>query len=840
MNQIDLYNRKKTQLLGDIKKTAGIFHDLKMSSELSVCEELYKKLSKDTFKVVVMGQFKVGKSTFINALLGGGDILPAKATPCTAVINEVKYSKEKHAVIHFKHPIPSPLPKLADSVKVYIEKFKGEQVPPIKIPVEHLNQFVVIDDEAEDPDQKMGIAQTPFAKAEIYWDLPVCEQGVEIIDTPGLNENETRTKVTMDYLTNADAVIFVMDCQSPCGIIDMEAIDQYILGGGHEYTMFVGNKINIIKERDREAIIRRMTKRLSDKTRLGENGIFFINAEAAKDGKFEGDVRKFNQSGMPEFEEALDGFLANKRGTIKLLQPVSQLEMALERAMAVVIPTEKKMLGTSIQEIERRLQKEQPNLERLKREKDILTTSIENHISKICVDMERTLEKRFEELVESIPSITAEIEISSANRVKWNPFKVKNSINAFSKELIEELQMRIEASQETWQSNVFEPFLKEKLNDLAEKYHGALAQIFIDIEKIKLRVAGADDRDTPSMTERAIALVAGFFGAGIGGAFAGGALGFSVDFIKTLATQIAVGVVLGFIFGVTNPITIVGILVTGLLGLGHGIENIEEKIRIKTAERVIEQIRSERGASVAKAVALLKDKLSGSTVSISSSIDKELQSVESLIDQIKADKQMGERKVQERLLRLDEENNTLRGIVASLNVLRKGLDAGDVEYDPHNGDQKIPPFTFEQYEGPKEDEPLIPETPSVPQEHGTPVVASPVAPVSEEPRFVIPPDQDVFEKDGVVYYKIDNYIHSDNDCNGPLYVGDNAEIVCGKCGKKNSIKHWRVISDSLINKTGLLSCCDVEDNDVNILIIAGVIAKSSVAWLNRFLSVISD
>ena len=280
MSQIDLYNNKKNQLLEDIKQAAGVFNDLKMSSELSVCENLYKKLSEDSFKVVIMGQFKVGKSTFINALLGGGDLLPAKATPCTAVINEIKYSKEKHAIIHFKHPVPSPLPKLAYDVKLHMEKYKGMQIPSMPIPVECLNKYVVIDDETEDPDQKMGIAQTPFAKAEIYWDLPICEKGVEIIDTPGLNENETRTKVTMSYLSNADAIIFVMDCQSPCGIIDMEAIDAYILGGGHEYTMFVGNKINLTKERDREEVKRYITKRLSDKTRLGEKGIYLSTTSA--------------------------------------------------------------------------------------------------------------------------------------------------------------------------------------------------------------------------------------------------------------------------------------------------------------------------------------------------------------------------------------------------------------------------------------------------------------------------------------------------------------------------------------------------------------------------------
>ena len=63
MSQIDLYNRKKTQLLENISQAAAVFNDLKMSSEVAVCEDLYEKLSKDSFTVVIMGQFKVGKST---------------------------------------------------------------------------------------------------------------------------------------------------------------------------------------------------------------------------------------------------------------------------------------------------------------------------------------------------------------------------------------------------------------------------------------------------------------------------------------------------------------------------------------------------------------------------------------------------------------------------------------------------------------------------------------------------------------------------------------------------------------------------------------------------------
>lgn len=50
------------------------------------------KLEDDDFKVLVIGEFKNGKSTFINSMMGS-KVLPAYSTPCTAVINEVKYGE---------------------------------------------------------------------------------------------------------------------------------------------------------------------------------------------------------------------------------------------------------------------------------------------------------------------------------------------------------------------------------------------------------------------------------------------------------------------------------------------------------------------------------------------------------------------------------------------------------------------------------------------------------------------------------------------------------------------------------------------------------------------------
>ena len=54
-------------------------------------KELQQDIDNDFFTVVVLGEFKRGKSTFINALLGN-DLLPTDILPETAAINALIYN----------------------------------------------------------------------------------------------------------------------------------------------------------------------------------------------------------------------------------------------------------------------------------------------------------------------------------------------------------------------------------------------------------------------------------------------------------------------------------------------------------------------------------------------------------------------------------------------------------------------------------------------------------------------------------------------------------------------------------------------------------------------------
>src|SRR5712692_5590173 len=68
--------------------TYGAFGEARAS-----LDELARKVGEGVFRVLVLGEFKRGKSTLINALLGV-PILPANVTPTTALLTLIKYGPE--------------------------------------------------------------------------------------------------------------------------------------------------------------------------------------------------------------------------------------------------------------------------------------------------------------------------------------------------------------------------------------------------------------------------------------------------------------------------------------------------------------------------------------------------------------------------------------------------------------------------------------------------------------------------------------------------------------------------------------------------------------------------
>ena len=79
--------------------------DLQLQQELKDLQTTAKNLKQGVFRLLVLGDMKRGKSTFLNALLGER-ILPSDVNPCTALLTIIRYGEKKQAVVYFKDNRP--------------------------------------------------------------------------------------------------------------------------------------------------------------------------------------------------------------------------------------------------------------------------------------------------------------------------------------------------------------------------------------------------------------------------------------------------------------------------------------------------------------------------------------------------------------------------------------------------------------------------------------------------------------------------------------------------------------------------------------------------------------
>jgi ABC-type uncharacterized transport system ATPase component len=80
------YSETRVNLLGLIERLRREVRD----ESNRALEGIKTKLEEEAFHLVVLGQFKRGKSTFINALLGEA-ILPTAIVPLTSVVTILRY-----------------------------------------------------------------------------------------------------------------------------------------------------------------------------------------------------------------------------------------------------------------------------------------------------------------------------------------------------------------------------------------------------------------------------------------------------------------------------------------------------------------------------------------------------------------------------------------------------------------------------------------------------------------------------------------------------------------------------------------------------------------------------
>lgn len=679
--------RQKT-LLDLLRRARDVFAGLEMATWVETADRLSARVGSERFRVMILGEFKRGKSTLINALLRA-EVLPSEASPCTAVINEVKWAEEKRAVLHFRKPLPDRHAPLPPDARRHLERHRGD-APPMDISVNDLQEFVKIPEAASD--QAASIAETPYERVEVYWPLDLCREGVEIIDSPGLNEHHTRTKTTRDYLAHVDAVVFVMSVPAICSSSEMAMVDNDLRPSGHEYLFFVINRFDDLRRKeDREKIQAQAYAHLAERTRFGREGVYFVSALDALEGRLNGDSGMVSRSGLQPLERALERFLAEDRGRVKLMQPAANLARGLRVALGEVIPTRRKLLDDDLGSLRRRVDEARPHLEEATRKRDRVMKQVEAARQRVRDAVRREAERFFSDLSHDVPMWVRRMETS--NRISSGLFGIsEGEAKAIAGEVAARLQPAVEASLEEWDRKTLRPLLDRQMEELAESLNDSLEPFLDYLDGIKSRLAGG--LTPPRMSGNSGALSLERVLTGTGGAVLGAGLVLAaLPGMGTLVASVGLGAVVTAVAGkvgalllsMVNPLMF-GAMVMGALALNRQrAASLTAQVKQQVAEAVAAQLRQEAGPRATSLADEVYEQTEGLSASVEAGLEKELRTVREQVDAIIRHKEQNEAEVQRQRQALGEQESALRSVEGELNdlILAIGSHAAAVPPDRH-------------------------------------------------------------------------------------------------------------------------------------------------------------
>jgi hypothetical protein len=143
------------------------------------------RLKRPSTIVCVVGEFKQGKSSLVNALLGH-NVCPVDDDLATSAITLVRYGDEAGATVH--HVVD------------------GQQVAE-PIAITDLDQWV---SESGNPGNAKGVE-----RVEIAVPSPLLKQGLIVVDTPGMGGlGAGHAATTLGFLPFADGLVFVSDASA--------------------------------------------------------------------------------------------------------------------------------------------------------------------------------------------------------------------------------------------------------------------------------------------------------------------------------------------------------------------------------------------------------------------------------------------------------------------------------------------------------------------------------------------------------------------------------------------------------------------------------------------------
>ena len=202
-----------------------LLQDVKKEESIKQIAQLFSRVASNSVTIMVCGEFKRGKSSIVNAIIGA-EICPVDECITTSSVSLIKYGTTPRVVRHF---INADNKVVTESINIdSIEKYsKGSSV--------NTDNTILL--EIEIPNENL-------------------KSGLTILDTPGIGGLDLRhLSLTTFALTKADCVFFVIDAQEPISASELSFIKDKISPFGTN-TKIILNKIDLLTDNQIQSLVK--------------------------------------------------------------------------------------------------------------------------------------------------------------------------------------------------------------------------------------------------------------------------------------------------------------------------------------------------------------------------------------------------------------------------------------------------------------------------------------------------------------------------------------------------------------------------------------------------------
>lgn len=367
MTETEYSSRPSTWLKAECFRILSNLESLADASMRDRIQATRNRLESDRLRILVVGEFNRGKSTFVNSLVGI-PLLPTKTVPTTAVITVVNGGLPSACVVNFRDGTSKTL----------------------QLPETRINHFL---------DEYLT---TTNAEANLIKEVRIRFPGrlekldADIVDTPGVNDIDAmREEITFQHLKHADAVIVVLDAQQPVSESERTFLSQHVKPADISKMLFVLNRIDErLASMDDSSIDnteRYAESRLRDMAGVNNPRVFALSAKTTLKARLRQEPDPYAERYV-RFEETLFALASKNAAQHRMLIHIDRIA-AICQEQSTMLEAEVFSLSQSAESAARKSDEARRSL--------TLLSELREHLPTLLSNFKQTLSLRIRNAAES-------------------------------------------------------------------------------------------------------------------------------------------------------------------------------------------------------------------------------------------------------------------------------------------------------------------------------------------------------------------------------------------------------------------------------------------------------